>query len=107
MTTITDILGRPSPGSLMRSAVISSRGVFRLARRDAELYSVMIMREQGSARVYDAEGNTLWYQPSVFTGSFVIMGHAVGGLYVHIHSLDERSTPTLSFNWREQDQEMI
>lgn len=99
---IIDLYGRPVPGSLMQAVSIGKTGTYRIARRDAELYSVQICSAGawGSAKIFDAEGNDMWFQPSAFTGSFVINGHAVGGLLARIYSNDSFA-PNLTINFRE------
>lgn len=103
---IVDLRVAPAPGSLMRAVSFRRSGRTRLARRDAELYSVEILC-QGSAsylRVTDARGVLLFFQPSAFTGSFVIAGHSPGGLIVDM----EGGTPaTITVNWREQSMDVI
>lgn len=103
-----DVWGRPAPGSLMRSIRIGTPGIFRLARRDCELYSVMITSSGawGRARLFDAEGNNIWFQPSTFTGSFVLNAGAFGGLLAELYSQDPFAA-WLTINWRERDRNVV
>ena len=91
----------------MRSLKIDDPGRWRLARRDSELYSVQIVCSGawGRARVTDGRGRTLWFQPSTFTGSFVLGAGALDGLIVELDSQDQ--APNLSLNWREADREIV
>lgn len=99
-----------APGSLMRSVPIERLGLTRVCRRVCELYSVQVTAN-GSfvrARVLTGSGRPLWYQPSTFTGSFVLMG-GVGedepGLILEMAGRDRGAT--ISLNWREPDTRMV
>jgi hypothetical protein len=101
---IVDLYVPPAPGNLMRSKQVQGRGFFRLARRDCEFYSIMILcNAWGRARVMDGNGRALWYQPSLFAGSFVLCAGAMGGLI--IESTGENAN--FALNWRESNQEII
>jgi hypothetical protein len=56
-------------------------------------------------KVMDAEGRTLWMQPSTFTGSFWLGAAAIGGLIVQIWSSHEFEAANLTLNWREKGQD--
>lgn len=116
---IRDIYAPAAPGSLMRSMRLTMSGLWRLARRDAELYSVQIV-SAGSwarARVLNAAHDPiwpspdmeemLWYQPSTFTGSFWLGGAARGGLLVEISSNLPYEACNLTINWRERTPDMV
>jgi len=108
MSGIIDVWGRPAPGSLLRSIRIGKTGIYRVSRRDCELYSVMITSSGawGRAKLFDADGNDIWLQPSAFTGSFVLMAGAFGGLLASIYSAD-LFAPWLTINWRERDRKIV
>ena len=103
-----DIYAPAAPGSLTRSVQLFAAGKYRLARRHAELYSVQIAAAGawGRAAVYNGRGRPLWLQPSAFTGSFVIMGGAEGGIVVDLSGSGEIA-PMLTINWREKDAEIV
>lgn len=90
------------PGSLMRSVTLDEVGIHRLARRSCELYSVEITAGWGRLRVSNGCGRALWYQPSMFTGSFVLGCAAEEGLIVEIQG----GAPTVQVNWRELDRSL-
>jgi len=102
-----DIYTPAAPGSLMRCARVAAPGLWRLARRDCELYSVQIVSSGswGRARVMTGAGRPIWCQPSTFTGSFVLGGAAEGGLIVELVSQDVSVNVTI--NYREADQAMV
>lgn len=89
----------------MRALQVRGNGLFRLARRSCELYSVQIVSSGswGRARVIDGNGRTLWFQPSTFTGSFWLSAGAENGLIAEL-SGDEVN---LTINWREPDQRIV
>ena len=91
-------------GALMRSCIITERGVFRLSRRDCEVYSIMIVRNAwGRARLSNANGDGIWYQPSLFAGSFWLNASATGGLIFN-NSSDQGE---FQINFREQDRKTV
>ena len=102
-----DVYTPCAPGSLMRSAQIFQPGLWRISRRDSELYSVQIVGSGAWARckVVDAAGRTLWMQPSTFTGSFWLGAAAIGGIIVQIWSSHEFEAANLTLNWREKGQD--
>ncbi|HVC18010.1 MAG TPA: hypothetical protein VNE18_12000 [Rhodanobacter sp.] len=109
MPDLTDLYAPPAPGSLMRSVQVMRAGLVRIARRDAEVYSVQII-SAGSwtrARVMNGNGRTLWEQPSTFTGSFWLGAAAEGGVIVEIPSSRDQEAANLTINWREPDQEIV
>jgi hypothetical protein len=102
-----DLYAPASPGALMRVQRIDRPGLWRLARRDCELYSVMIVSSGswGRARALDGQGRVLWFQPSTFTGSFVLGAGALGGLIIELDSQDMAAN--LTINYREIDQQIL
>jgi hypothetical protein len=86
----------------MRAQIVDRVGLFRLARRGCELYSVQIASAGAWARmrVLNAKGRVLWFQPSSFTGSFWLGAHAEDGLLVETAG---NSAPQLIVNYREPD----
>lgn len=102
-----DLYVNAAPGSLMRSIKIDEPGLWRLARRSCELYSVQIISSGswGRARVMNGHGRKLWEQPSTFTGSFWLGGGAEGGLIVELSSQDVAAN--LTINFREPDREIV
>ena len=109
MRDFVDVQVPPSPGSLMRCARVARPGLFRLARRDCELYSVQIVGGGTFTRVKMLSGSfrDLWEQPSSFTGSFGLSAASENGLFCEIHALDEASSPNLTINWRERDRKTV
>ena len=106
---IRDIYAPAAPGSLMRSVRLTRAGLWRVARRDAELYSVQIV-SAGSwarARVIDGAEKILWYQPSTFTGSFWLGAYAEGGILVEISSALPHEACNLTIDWRERTQDLV
>lgn len=102
-----DLFAPCAPGSLMRGYCLQGVGLFRLARRDAELYSVQIVSAGAWARVKvrSGTGRELFHQPSCFTGSFWLCAGAEDGIIVEVASRD--LGPSLTINWREPDREMV
>ncbi len=99
-----------APGSLMRSVVIDRLGLTRVCRRACELYSVQIASSGPfvRARVLTGGGRTLWFQPSTFTGSFVLMAGICedeAGLLLEMGGKDRGAVITL--NWREIDTRIV
>ena len=103
-----DIRSPCAPGSLMRAAHLTAPGRFRLARRDAELYSVQITSAGAAGRIVveTGDGREVFRQPSTFTGSFWLSGYCEGGIVVILHAPDEYTAPHVTINWREQTREM-
>jgi hypothetical protein len=91
----------------MRSAFIDDLGLVRLARRSCELYSVQILSAGAwvRARVLTGTGRPLWFQPSTFTGSFVLMAGAEDGLILEMGGRDRGAT--IVVNYREPDARII
>jgi hypothetical protein len=90
----------------MRAIAFKRAGRTRLARRDAEFYSIEITC-QGSAsylKVTDGRNAPLFFQPSAFTGSFVLACHAPGGLIV---DMDGGTPATVTINWREETADVV
>jgi hypothetical protein len=107
---VRDIYTPCAPGSLMRSAIIDKLGETRFCRRAAELYSVQIVSAGAwvRARVLTVAGRPLWFQPSCFTGSFVLMAGITeddGGLILEMGGKDRGAIITC--NWREQDSRIV
>lgn len=104
-----DIRVAASPSSLMRCARVSRPGLFRLARRDCELYSVQIVGSGTFTRIKMMTGTrrNLWEQVSTFTGSFWLSAFSEEGLLCEIHALNEASSPNLTLNWRERDRALV
>ncbi len=100
---MTELFTPAGPGSLMRSVTIDDVGVFHVARRTCELYSVEIMSGWGRLRASNGRGRSLWYQPSIFTGSFVIGCEAEEGLIVEIQG----GPPTVNVNFREKTRDLV
>lgn len=96
-----DLFVSASPGSLSKCVCLTDAGRFRIARKDAELYSVMIAGagSWGRIRVEDGVGRALFEQPSTFTGSFVLAAGAESGIVVELAGA--RGAPNLQINWRE------
>ena len=99
-----------APGSLMRSCTIDRLGITRVCRRAAELYSVQISSSGPwvRARVLTGADRPLWFQPSTFTGSFVLMagvGDDEPGLLLEMSGYDRGAVITL--NWREKDTRIV
>jgi hypothetical protein len=103
-----DLYTPSAPGSLMRSRMFNSSGMFRIARRHASLYSVEIKAagSWGRILIYDGDGKLVFYQPSTFTGSFVLEGGCRNGIIVHINS-GAGSDGLFMVNWREKDRALI
>jgi hypothetical protein len=102
-----DLFAPCAPGSLMRAQIVDRVGLFRLARRSCELYSVQIASAGAWARmkVMNGSGRVLWFQPSSFTGSFWLGAGAEDGLLVEIGSADR--APQLAINYREPDSQFV
>lgn len=95
-------------GANMRSRKISESGLFRLARRTCSLYSIEIKASGSWGRILIFDEKELWkfFQPSTFTGSFVLEGCCYDGLYVHSKS-GPGTDALLTINWRELDGQLI
>jgi hypothetical protein len=92
-------------GSLTRTLRLTEIGEFRISRRAAELYSVIIESSGawGRVKVTDLDGRMLFYQPSTFTGSFYLMAGS-NGLIVNIQAA---TPPIITITWREENGEVI
>lgn len=99
----------PAPGSLMRARRLATPGVFRLARRWAELYSVQIVGSGTWSRIrcYDGTGVRKFEQISAFTGSFWLSAACEKGLIVEVHARYAADCPNLMINWREQNAKLV
>lgn len=108
MPELIDVYTPCEPGGLMRSTRVVRRGLYRLARRDAELYSVQIIGSGswGRARLLDAN-RVMWEQPSTFTGSFWLGGGARGQMVVELYASSEHDAANLTINWREKDRHLV
>lgn len=98
-----DLLTSPSPGSLTRTVSITKSGLFRLAQTTVCLYGVVIQScgAWGRILIEDHKRNELFYQPSLFTGSFKLEDPcAHGGLYAWLMN-GPGSDATISISWRE------
>ncbi len=106
MIPIVDMMVPCCPGSLTRSVQIVKAGKFRISRRHAELYSVQIVSSGswGRARVTDAQGRVIWYQPSTFTGSFALGAGCENGIIVELSGTNAMN---FTINFREQTEEMV
>jgi hypothetical protein len=104
---VTDIKTPAVSHSLMRTVRLAHIGVFRLARRSAEFYSIMIDHSGSFCRliVRNGKGVPLFDQFSSFTGSFVNQAYAEGGIVVDVEG--KQQAPLLSVNWREPDLQLI
>lgn len=104
-----DVYVEASPSTLMRCARVSRPGLFRLARRDCELYSVQIVGGGTFTRVkmVAGSGREIWEMPSSFTGSFWLSAGCEEGLMCEVHARDEVSCPNLTINWRETDRRTV
>ena len=102
-----DLYAACAPGSLMRAQIVDKIGLFRLARRSCELYSVQIASAGAWARVnvMNGLGRVIFPMPSPFTGSFWLSGGAEDGLLVEVGGLDRG--PMLIINYREPDSELV
>jgi hypothetical protein len=103
---LIDLHVRAAPGSLMRGINLRRNGLTRVCRRDCELYSVEITCQGscGYLKLTDGNGVAKFYQPSAFTGSFVLAGHCSDGLIVDMCA---ETPPTIMINWREQDLQVV
>lgn len=101
-----DIYAPAAPGSLMRCAVLDRPGIYRLARRDCELYSIQIVGagDWGRARALTGRGRPVFSMPSTFTGSFWLSGGLEDGLIMELFALNYM---TFEVNWRETDRRLV
>lgn len=90
-----------TPGSLMQSAYLDTVGRWRIARKNAELYSVQITSAGAWAQliVANGRGRTLFHMPSTFTGSFWLGAGADDGIVVTLVS--QTMAPIVTVNFRE------
>lgn len=107
---ITEEYTPTAPGSLMRSCTVDRLGITRVCRRAAELYSVQIYSAGPwvRARVLTFTGRQLWFQPSTFTGSFLLMAGTCddeGGLMLEMSGYDRGAV--IGLNWREADARIV
>ncbi len=104
---LVDLKIPAAPGSLMRAVQLWHTGYFRLARRDAELYSVQITCSGAWAhfKLFNGRGRVLFNMPSAFTGSFWLGAGAEDGLIAHLYSASQ--APTLTVNFRERDLQLV
>lgn len=98
-----DVLTPAGPGTLMRAVALAELGVYRLARRDCELYSIQVVSAGPwcRARVMNGKYRVLWYEPSTFPGSWWLGADSEDGLIVEIAGKD--TSASLLINWREAD----
>lgn len=103
---LRDLFAPAAPGSLMRSILVEGPGRFRIARRNCEIYSVQIPTcgDLAKFRLLDACGETKFFMPTVFTGSFWLSAGCDGGL---IAELDALNVVTIVINYREPDQKLV
>jgi hypothetical protein len=91
----------------MRSAALHLPGWYRLARRDAELYSIQVTSAGawGHIRAYNGCGRMIFHLPSTVTGSFWLSAGCEGGIVVWLDSAT--TAPTVNVNFREPDLELV
>lgn len=108
LSTVEEIYAPANPRGLIRTVTLARNGIFRLARRDAELYSVMVAAAGawGRAKVMNGRGEPKWMQPSTFTGSFVLNGGCEEGLLVELYG-SGNTAPNLTVQWREPDARVV
>lgn len=104
---VKDVKAPPAPGSLMRSTCIDRIGFTRVARRTAEIYSVMIGHSGSFCRMIlrNGFGTPLFDMFSTFTGSFVLAAGSENGIIVDIEG--KQQPPSVQLNWREPDLQMV
>lgn len=97
-----DLIVPRSKATLTRSATILQSGLFRLSRKTCSLYSVEIKScgAWGRILILDGDENEVFFQPSTFTGSFVLDACCWNGLYVWNMSGPGSDSP-INVNWRE------
>lgn len=102
-----DLYAPSAPGSLMRACRLTSAGLFRIARRSCELYSVQIVSAGAWGRFVcmDGRGESKFMQPSTFTGSFWLGASCEDGLLVDVDCRD--AATNLTINWREPDMRIV
>lgn len=103
-----EVFAPAAPGSLKRGASISESGVFRLARRTSEFYSILVPNPGAwaSLEVRDGYNRPVWRMPTTFTGSFVSGIELEGGVIVE--AFERRGVPAqFTVSWREPDQLMV
>lgn len=101
---VTDVYTRPNRGSLTRQLPVYMPGVFRLARRTAELHSVLVIATgHGQFNVYNGNFELLWCMPSIFTGSWMIGAGCENGLIIEV----TMSYPNIQMTWREEDDQAV
>ena len=105
MRTVRDIYTPPTPGTLMRMVSLHKSGLYRLARRDAEFYSILIVGQGAWAkiRVMTGAGRPAFEMPSAFSGSFYLQAGCEDGILVHLHAMEQGDSLNVSIQWREQD----
>ena len=99
----TDVYTAACPGSITRAASIKTSGLFRLARRTVSLFSVEIKScgSWSSVLIVDGRGTEIFYQPSLFTGSFKLEDPVCyDGLLVYALS-GPGSDALIDINWRQ------
>ncbi len=106
LDTPVDVRVASQPGSLARSYSLTASGVFRLARRDCAVRSIMIAASGsfGQITLWTGARRKIWSQPSSFTGSFVLDGFCEDGLIVEVRMA---SVPSITVNWREPDEGVV
>ncbi len=106
-TKIRDVQAPAFKHSLTRSTSIPWVGSTRIARRGAELYSIMITHSGSFCRVIAKNGKLvpLFDMFSAFVGSFVIGGWAEDGIIIDVEG--KQQPPILQVNWREPDALMV
>jgi hypothetical protein len=77
-------------------------GTFKLSdAKDVQLYCVTIWKNNGHLTLADGLGRVITKWPSLFTGSFNLIGHSEGGLYARVGGVGEIITP-LVVTWLEK-----
>lgn len=95
------------PHSLTRSANLINLGATRIARRSAELYSVMVTHGGAFCRLIISNGKhvPLFDMFSAFVGSFVIGAGCEDGIILDVDGKDQ--PPIIQVNWREPDLQLV
>jgi hypothetical protein len=109
MRTVRDIYTPPAPGTLMRMVSLHKSGLYRLARRSSELYSVLIVGQGAwaKARIMTGTGRPVWEMPSAFSGSFLLLGYCEEGIIAHLHAFEQGDSLNFSVQFREPDAKLV
>ena len=102
---LIDLYAPAAPGTMLRSARIRRKGLYRLSRRECVLVGTLVLAPESGVSVViaDGDGKEFFDMPNMFTGSFYLGAGCDHGLLVSVHSAHDSDSINLTLTYREID----